>query len=153
MRTLCSLQQSCSSSYMWGSALYFHVEHTCMTALFDWDGRFGPQIRFNLFIEVYIPMSTVSGHVCFCFYDFLIEFWNCSDGAILFVFNFIIKYFYQIKVGLRNVKYCLVNRPFVLHWENKANYTISVSMFLYCMHVFPLYYTSSCNTAKASVKH
>jgi hypothetical protein len=115
MRTLCSLQQNCSSSYMWGSALYFHVEHTCMIALFDWDGRFGPQIRFILFIEVYIPMSAVSGHVCFCFYDFLIEFWNCSDGAILFLFNFIIKYFYQIKVGLRNVKFWLVNRPFVLH--------------------------------------
>jgi hypothetical protein len=156
MRTLCSLQQNCSSSYMWGSALYFHVEHTCMTASFDWEGRFGPQIRLHLFIEVSMPMSAVRGHACkillllLWFSDWILKlFWR----ALPFVFNLIIKYFYQIKVGLRNVKYWLVNRPFVLHWENKDNYTISVSMFLYCIHVFPLYYTSSCNTAKVSVKH
>jgi hypothetical protein len=99
MMTLCSLQQNCSSSYMWGLALYFHVEHTCMIALFDWDGRFGPQIRFNLFIEVYIPMSAVSGHVCFCFYDFLIEFWNCSDGAILLFLILSSNIFIKLKWG------------------------------------------------------
>jgi hypothetical protein len=35
-------RQRCLSGYTWGLAFYSHVESTCMTASFYYEGKFGP---------------------------------------------------------------------------------------------------------------
>ena len=74
----------------------WHVENTCMTAWFLWDGRFGPIKPVYLRAKVHIPRQEsdpsclwVMGINFDSFSDFCIGFCNCYEHVILFDCHFI----------------------------------------------------------------
>ena len=79
--TLWSLQQRWSPSYMWVLAVYWHVEHTCMTAPFQTDGT-GAWYELN-------SALSVSGHEC-CFFFHCFYYISEQCSILLLSFGFVL---------------------------------------------------------------